>query len=244
MWNLCSFFTASLNNNTSPPAITKINGQDAATFISDSNLQFSSFQDPDSQWNSVFRTYANPAGLLTVAASLVFQGSNVTLTYDNGQEKTEQSFAIISPGISFAGVNTGADFYNKFLNPNTTAPTSNTTSTTTSSILSPTSTSTTLPAPAPTIAGYPFPIVRDSGANTTSGYFLNGTGYDNVAVLSVLGFSPVGNIGSIEYLTNFQKTVGSFLGQCKQSGKTRLIIDVSANGGGFVIAGYELFAQV
>ncbi|CZR51375.1 uncharacterized protein PAC_01250 [Phialocephala subalpina] len=241
---------AALNNNTVAPAITKINGQDAATFISDVNLKFSSFQDPDSQWNSMFKTYANPTGMLTVAASLAFQGSSVTLTYDNGQEKTEQSFAIIRPGINFTGVNTGEDFYNKFLNPNSTQ--SQAANTTSSATPTPTSTSTssaspsvnTLAAPAPTISGYPFPIVRDSGANTTAGYFLDGTGYDNVAVLSVSAFSPAGNIGSIEYLTNFQSAVASFLSKCKVAGKTRLIIDVSANGGGFVVAGYELFAQL
>lgn len=86
--------------------------------------------------------------------------------------------------------------------------------------------------------------IRDSGANTTSGYFLNGTGYDNVAVLAVSAFSPQGDIGSIEYLSNFQSTVGSFLAQSKAAGKTRLVIDLQANGGGFVVAGYELFAQV
>jgi hypothetical protein len=86
--------------------------------------------------------------------------------------------------------------------------------------------------------------VRDSGANFTSGYFLNGTGYDNVAVLSVLDFAPQGNTGAVEYLSNFQSTVSSFLSQSKAAGKSRLVIDVSANGGGFVLAGFELFAQV
>lgn len=186
----------------------------------------------------MFRSYANPAGVLTVAASLAFQGSNFTLTYENGQEKTENSFAILRPGVDFSGVKTGEDFYNKFLTPD------NTQATNTTTLATPSPTSTALPTPPPTISGYPLPIVRDSGANTTAGYFLNGTGYDSVAVLSVLGFSPQGSIGSTEYLTNFQSTVASFLAQCKQAGKTKLIIDLSANGGGFVVAGYELFAQV
>ena len=159
----------------------------------------------------------------------------MTLTYDNGQVKSEESFAVFRAGANFTGVKTGEDFYNKFCNPNVTqtvaaAPAANSTAP--------------LPKPAPTIQGYPFPIVRDSGANTTSGYFLNGTGYDNVAVLSVLAFSPAGNIGAVEYLSNFQSTVSSFLSQSKAAGKTKLIVDVSANGGGFVLAGFELFAQV
>ncbi|KAH7391549.1 peptidase S41 family protein [Cadophora sp. MPI-SDFR-AT-0126] len=220
------------------PAITKINGVDAAKYITDMNLQFSSFQDPDSQWNSQFPTYASPGGILTVAASLAFQGPSVTLTYDNGQERTEQSFAVIRAGANFSGISNGEDYYQRFCNPNNQIPTNMTTPTTTPV------TNTTLPKPPPTISGYPLPIVRDSGANTTSGYFLNGTGYENVAVLAVSGFSPEGNVGAVEYLTNFQSTVGSFLAQSKAAGKTRLVIDLQANGGGFVVAGYELFAQL
>ena len=163
----------------------------------------------------------------------------MTLDYDNGQQKSEASFAIIRTGVNFTGVKTGEDFYNKFCNPNVTQATPTTTATATA-----VPSSTTLPKLSPTIAGFPFPIVRDSGANTTSGYFLNGTGYDNVAVLSLLSFAPTGNIDSVEYLTNFQSTVSSFLAQSKMAGKTKLIVDVSANGGGFVIAGFELFAQV
>ncbi|KAE9367178.1 hypothetical protein N431DRAFT_548773 [Stipitochalara longipes BDJ] len=213
------YHLAALKSNSTAPTITKINGQDATTFINALNLKFSIFQDPDSMWNTQFPSYAR---------------SNVTLTYDNGQEQSQESFAILRAGANFTGVQTGEDFYNRFCNPNVTqtvaaTPAANTT--------------TALPKPAPTIQGYPFPIVRDSGANTTSGYFLNGTGYDNVAVLSILAFSPAGNIGAVEYLSNFQSTVSSFLSQSKASGKTRLVVDVSANGGGFVLAGFELFAQ-
>lgn len=69
---------AALKSNTTAPAITKINGQDAATFINQLNLKFSIYQDPDSQWNTQFPSYASPDVALTVAASLAFQGSNVT----------------------------------------------------------------------------------------------------------------------------------------------------------------------
>ncbi|KAI9054514.1 hypothetical protein LZ554_001671 [Drepanopeziza brunnea f. sp. 'monogermtubi'] len=223
---------------TSAPAITKINGVDAAKYIEEQNLEFSSFQDPDSQWNSVFRSYANPQGVLTVAASIAFQGPSVTLTYDNGEEKTEDSFAVIRQGANFTGVNNGEDYYTRFCTPPTRGRNSTGTPT-----MAPTP-SMSRPALSPTIQGYPAPIVRDNGGNTTSGYFLNGTGYDNVAVLAVSAFAPQGDAGSIDYLSDFQRTVGTFLEKSKAAGKTKLIIDVQANGGGFVIAGYELFAQL
>ncbi|KAJ5051959.1 uncharacterized protein L3040_001720 [Drepanopeziza brunnea f. sp. 'multigermtubi'] len=223
---------------TNAPAITKINGVDAAKYIEEQNLEFSSFQDPDSQWNSVFRSYANPQGILTVAASIAFQGPSVTLTYDNGEEKTEDSFAVIRQGVNFTGVNSGEDYYTRFCTP----PRRDTNGTGTPT-MAPTP-SMSRPAILPTIQGYPAPIVRDNGGNTTSGYFLNGTGYDNVAVLAVSAFAPQGDAGSIDYLSDFQRTVGTFLEKSKAAGKTKLIIDVQANGGGFVIAGYELFAQL
>ncbi|KAI5920368.1 peptidase S41 family protein [Camillea tinctor] len=229
------------NATKAPIAITEINGRDAVTFISDLNSKFSVYQDPDSQWNTQFATYANPDGALVVAASIAYQGSSVTLTYEDGQQKSEDTFARLSSGANFSGINSGEDFYNRFCNPESEASAAAPASSTTT----PAATSSAAPGlPEPTISGYPIPVVRDSGSNTTSGYFLNGTGYDDVAVLSVSSFAPSGNINSLEYLTNFQDTVESFLSQSSEAGKKRLVIDVTANGGGFVVAGYELFAQL
>ncbi|KAL0936191.1 peptidase s41 family protein [Colletotrichum truncatum] len=228
-----------LDKNGSAPAIIRINGRDAATIIEDLNLKFSGFQDPDSQWNSQFKSYASKDSAPIVAAALAFQGSKVTITYDNGEERSEDSFALIRTGANFTGVNNGEDFYNKFCNPETAPkPPSNGTKP------EPPKTSSPPPPPLPTIEGYPWPVIRDSGANTTSGYYLNGTGYDDVAVLAVSAFSPPDNIDATEYLTNFQNTVAKFLAESKKDGKKKLVIDVAANGGGFVVAGFELFAQL
>ncbi|KDN65324.1 putative peptidase S41 family protein [Colletotrichum sublineola] len=229
--------------------VPKLYHLDAVTQIADLNLKFSGFQDPDSQWNANFKSYASNQSFLVVAASLAFQGSKVTLTYDNGEERSEDSFALIRPGSNFTGINSGEDYYNRFCNPDNApkrAPSMppGTMPNQTNPNQPPPKPS--LPPPAPTIEGYPFPIVRDSGANTTSGYFLNGTGYDDVAVLSVLSFASPDpeTIDAVEYLTNFQSTVAEFLAKSKEAGKKRLVIDVAANGGGFVVAGYELFAQL
>ncbi|KAI1873143.1 uncharacterized protein JN550_003396 [Neoarthrinium moseri] len=236
------YHRADLNSTTTASAITKINGRDAAAFIEELNLRFSSFQDPDSQWNSMFQTYATPGTALTVAASLAFQGKSVTLTYENGQERTEESFAVLRAGVDFAGIQSGEDFYNRFCNPD--AASAPTTTVVTSTTATARSTSTVVATLSPTIRGYPSPIIRDSGSDSTSGYFLNGTGYEDVAVLAVSSFSNGANVGTLEYLTNFQSTVEGFLSQSKIAGKRRLIVDLTANGGGFVVAGYELFAQL
>lgn len=233
-------------NDTAAPAIVKINGKDAVTSIGELNLMFSGFQDPDSQWNSNFKSYASNQSFLVVAASLAFQGSKVTLTYDNGEERSEDSFALIRTGANFTGINSGEDYYSRFCDPDKAPKAPAPPPGIMPNQTNPKPTKPDLPPPPPTIEGYPFPIVRDSGANTTSGYFLNGTGYDDVAVLSVLSFASPDpdTIGAVEYLTNFQSTVAEFLAKSKEAGKKRLVIDVAANGGGFVIAGYELFAQL
>ncbi|KAI1084786.1 peptidase S41 family protein [Whalleya microplaca] len=234
------YHSSQLASNGTAAAITKINGQDAINFITKQGLKFSAFQDPNSQWNNQFPIYANPENTLVLAASLAYQGPSVTLTYEDGKEKSEDTVAVLRDGADFSDISTGEDFYNKFCNPDAAS-----TGGASSSAAPSTPTSTAAPAgPAPTISGYPFPVVRDSGADTTAGYFLNGTGYDDTAVLSVISFAPTGNVDTLEYITNFQETLDTFLSKCRQTGKKRLVIDVTANGGGLVVAGIELFAQL
>lgn len=237
------------SSNNLPPAITKINGQDATTLIQDLNLQFSGFQDPDSQWNSVFPSYASPQAALTVAGSIAFQGPTLTLTYDNGQERSQDSFALVRASADFTGIQTGEDFYNRFCNPDANPPRAPPAGNTQPEIPDANNPGTPPmpvfgPGLTPPKPGYPAPVVKDSGSNTTSGYFLQGQGQDDVAVLSVSSFAPDGNIGAVDYLSDFQRTVETFLTQCRDQNKQRLVIDLSANGGGFVIAGFDLFAQL
>ncbi|CAN8102653.1 unnamed protein product [Discula destructiva] len=234
--------------NGFPPAVSKINGQDAAAFMSSLGLQFINTQDQDSQWNSMFQNYAQPDAIPVVAGSGIYQGDTLTLEYENGQKITQNSYAIIRGAANFAGVNTGEDFYNKFCNPEAVVPPQGAGAgmQPQPQPQAPPPPPGTLQPPAPALPGFPTPAIRDSGANATAGYFLTGPGYENVAVLSVLGFAPVGNgnFDILEYIVNFQKIVGDFLAMCKAAGKTKLVIDVSANGGGLVVAGYELYSQI
>lgn len=107
-------------------------------------------------------------------------------------------------------------------------------STSTSNVTSST-VSVTRSTPAP---GYPSPVVRHSN-NLNSGYFLEGAGYEDVAVLVVPSF--VG-LGSAE--VEFQNVNSEFIAAAKAANKTKLIIDVSANGGGTILQGYDLFKQL
>ncbi|KAJ0114556.1 hypothetical protein J7T55_004800 [Diaporthe amygdali] len=234
------------STNGMPPAITKINGQDAAQLIEAQGLKFINFQDPDSQWNSQFQQYAVPTARTALASSIFYQGDSLTLEYDNGQKVTQDSYALIRPTADFTGVNTGEDFYQKFCNPAAVVPGTGmgAAQPTTPSQPQPTTAPGTRQPPEPAIPGFPMPAIRDSGANITAGYFLTGAGYEDVAVLSVLGFSPEGDFDILEYVVNFQKLTENFLAMSKQAGKKRLVVDVTGNGGGLVAAGFELYSQL
>ncbi|KAL8415292.1 hypothetical protein RB594_006225 [Gaeumannomyces avenae] len=244
-WNSEALEGGAPANFKMPPAIIKINRQDAITYTEKLNLKYSSYQDQDSQWNSYVRSYSNPAGSPVIAASLAYLGPTLTLAYEDGTIKTSENTAILRTGINFTGIRNGEDFYQRYDKPSPAMPDE---PSVTTMYVKPSDKNSPkikkdLPPPAPTIEGYPYPVVRDDGANITAGYFLNGTGYDEVAVLSVLAFSADSEYEG-DYLNNFQQTVERFLAKCKDAGKEKLVIDVSSNGGGYVVAGYDLFAQL
>lgn len=236
-----------LGANGLPPAVTKINGQNATDFMIQQGLMFLNSQDQDSQWNAQFQIYANPAGQPQISASIFHFGDTLTFEYDNGKTVTQDSYATVRQAADFTGVNTGEDFYQRFCNPDAT-PTNGTGTSPMQppapSMPSPSVAPGTLQPPTPAIPGFPMPAIRDSGANVTAGYFLTGPGYDDVAVLSVIGFAPSGTFDTLEYVVNFQKIVAEFLTMSKAAGKKRLVVDVTSNGGGLVVAGYELYTQI
>ena len=84
--------------------------------------------------------------------------------------------------------------------------------------------------------GYPAPILITSDG-IVSGYYLNGTGFEDVAVISLLAFES-------ESIVEFQTVAQDFFAAAKRDGKTKLVIDLSANGGGYILQGYDLFRQL
>jgi len=119
----------------------------------------------------------------------------------------------------------------------------------------PPATSTSAAAPAPTLPSYPLPIVKHSG-NQVSGYYLDTTGFRNVAVLAIYSFNTdtpeAGKTSAILILSNFsdhlgaefQQVVQHFLARATADKKTKLIIDLQANGGGDIKLGTDTFAQL
>lgn len=84
--------------------------------------------------------------------------------------------------------------------------------------------------------GYPKPeIVSSDGV--ISGYYLEGKGFEDTAVLVALSFSP-------DSPSEFQQVAEDFFAAAKQAGKKNLVVDVSVNGGGYIFSGYDLFRQL
>lgn len=90
------------------------------------------------------------------------------------------------------------------------------------------------PTPAP---GYPPPVIREIH-NLIGGYYLDDD-YSDIAILSVPSFVSIDS-GEIP----FQETGEKFLAAARAAGKTKLIIDVQANGGGTILQGYDLYKQL
>jgi len=95
-------------------------------------------------------------------------------------------------------------------------------------VVAPAATSATAPAP-----GYPAPVVISADMQV-SGYYLPDS---DVAVLAMLSFEPAIPI-------QWQQVVDKFLALAKADGKTKLVVDLAANGGGLILQGYDTFRQL
>ena len=124
----------------------------------------------------------------------------------------------------FAGVVDGPSFFMRFCNATGAAGSSESADTADAS------------GPGFLVPGYPTPI-EITLDGVVSGYYLNGTGYEDVAVMSLLSFES-------ETFVEFQEIEQKFLADAVRDGKTKLIVDLSANGGGYILQGYDLFRQL
>jgi hypothetical protein len=103
-----------------------------------------------------------------------------------------------------------------------------------SEVLSPQRHTSTVPA-----IGYPTPVIRQK-QNMNGGYFLEEPGLEDVAVLTVASFYTT----TPPVAQDFQKINSDFIAAALAANKTKLIVDTSANGGGAILQGYDLFKQL
>jgi hypothetical protein len=217
--------------------VTKINGIDAAKYVQDTIFKASFNQDADAAYNSMFFELASVAangagqnGYFSNGGRIryIYQGANTTFTFANGTELTVENQATVKADLT--GVTDGASFYAKFCTvPKPTAADSNTGG---HSIAA----STKRDNGAAGVPGYPQPVIMTSDA-IVAGFYLNGTGVEDVAVLSLFAFES-------ESPAEFQAVVSDFLAEAKAAGKKKLVVDLQANGGGYILLGYDFFRQL
>lgn len=216
-------------NPATASVVTQINGQDAVTYVGDAAFSTTFNQDADAAYNTMFWSKAlngvagSSGGFYGgTRANYIYRGPNTTLTFENGTTLVTLNKATVK--VNMTGVVNGQTFYQKFCDPAT-------------SIFAAPGSGSHATAPAgPNIPGYPSPLLASTDM-TISGYYLDGTGYEDVAVLVVETFET-------ESPPEFQKTAQQFFAKAKADGKTKLVVDLQVNNGGYIVLGVDLFRQL
>lgn len=220
----------SLNSSFVPSALVTIDGEDVYKFI-ENYSQLGAINDPDALYNSMFFSPgfgAASAGWQGYFAgsgrfAWIYPGATTTISYENSTTTVyENSARVIG---NFTGVTDGESFYQTFC----TGPTP-----TAAAASAPTTTSTSTSTALVTATGYPLPVVITKD-EIVSGYYLPSD--PSVAVLSLLAFES-------ESPAEFQAVMQTFIADAVAAGKTKLIIDLAANGGGYILQGYDAFRQL
>lgn len=224
------------NISYTPSAVVKIDNTEVTEFLQTLS-QLGSLQDRDALYNNVFYELAQVSlgesgsgtGMFTGGGRgrYVYPGASTTLTFANGTDRIIQNYA--RPRYNFRDINSGEDLAKEWFNFGSASSGQGA-----SEEFETISTA----ASAATAPGYPDPV-SIGPFNLINGYYIDGEGYNDVAVLSVPNF-----VGSSSAGKPFQATSQEFLAKALAAGKTKLIIDLQANGGGTILQGYDLFKQL
>jgi hypothetical protein len=231
--------------------IEQINGQDAYEFLK--STWFSQYIDSDGRMNNMF-SKGDTDHQGAFAAQDKFDGNSTTIKWANGSTASVRNLA--TSELSFTGVTDGKSFFQKFCTGLTGA---STLSADTKEEKDPGVVSPRRLGRIPTIplndyhtrnkrqiiptSNYPGPVAS-ARSEVVAGYFLNGQGYEDVAVLKIISFSNPSSSGETLFNNEFQATIKSFLTQCEQEKKTKLIIDLRENGGGNTNLLLDAFMQL
>jgi len=226
-----------------PSPVVEIDGKKVSEFLEDLS-QKGFLQDRDALYNNLFYSLAQAslgsAGSGTGAFSgggrgrYIYPGPTTTLKFANGTEYTMQNYA--RTNVNFREVQSGEDLASKIIVYGSSQ----------GSVVEAAQAKAMASAEEPSEVkvqsvggpGYPTPIV--SGPQyLINGFYINAAGYEDVAVLQVPNF-----VSSASAELPFQATSKKFLAQAVADGKTKLIIDLQANGGGTIMQGYDLFKQL
>ncbi|KAH7360140.1 hypothetical protein BKA65DRAFT_179681 [Rhexocercosporidium sp. MPI-PUGE-AT-0058] len=211
-----------IKTNPKSSAVTMINGVPAVNYIDKLVGASSGYPDRDAGYNSYFYSVAYEASLDVLGEfqgfgpnSLIYSGPNTTLTFENGTTRTYDNQARVRE--SFEGVTDGKSFYQRFC---------------TGAQLN--YTGSTLAPQTPRRYAYPKQMT-DPVESSIAGYYMDAPGYTNIAVLSVLDWSP-------DSVTAFQSIAEDFLRRAKADNK-KVVVDLTSCANGYYFLAYDLFKQ-
>ncbi|KAK4890915.1 hypothetical protein LTR27_010488 [Elasticomyces elasticus] len=223
------------SSSYTPSAITLINGVDSETWLNEFAALNPYGHDPDANYNNIFanipRAASYQGGRGSYHDGTLHQGNDTVLTFANGTTRHVRTYARTTCGLS--GVTDGSSFFRKCTSRkhSTINHTESASPVTTQNAYTPVPTADSSLRRPPK---YPQPFVITSDM-TMAGYFpLN---QPDVVVVACPSLSPDDNY-------KFQSAFRSILATAKSAGKTKLILDLRGNGGGYVGDGYDMFKQL
>lgn len=231
--------------------ISELNGQEAYDYLK--STLYSQYIDYDGQMNDM---YAKGDTLQAGAFALQgkFDGNSTDITWANGSTRSVMNYASTRYASEFATVSDGASFFDQFCTGAVSGFQTDEDNSKTA-VLSPGR-----PGPIPRIptgiyhrrnkrqtiptnGTYPTAVI-EAPSGVVAGYFLNGNGYDDVAVLKIISFYDPAGGNTTEFNNEFQSTVQSFISQCISENKQKLVIDLRENGGGATNLLLDTFMQL
>lgn len=247
-------FANSTNYTTSSISPLKsINGKDAVEYLNSIAPQ-ANFHDPDVGYNRLFLEWPRVAikaedldgnSQSPFTKPKIYDGPITTFEFKNGSTKTIQNLAQIRSVYNFTGVTDGPSFFKKFCS----GPLETTQPSSTPTEEEPTNPEQETPTATPQLLdklpGYPKPVFLQS-QYAVQGYYLDGSGYSDVAVLAIPNFGPEVapgfNFTSGE--AESQELLQNFFADARSKQKKRLIVDLRGNPGGKINLGFEVFKQL
>ncbi|KAF1849948.1 uncharacterized protein K460DRAFT_300496 [Cucurbitaria berberidis CBS 394.84] len=230
--------------------IKKINGQDPYDFLK--STFFAQYIDSDGQMNNMFsKGDTDNAG--SFSQQRKFDGNSTDVTWTNGS--TNSILNIATTELDFSRVSDGQSFFRQFCTGGLTGARSS--SANTKGVISPRALGPVPRIPTgiyhrrnkrqtiPTTGTYAS-AVAEASSGVVAGYFLNGNGYGDVAVLKIISFSnpEPKSIDENAFNNEFQSTIQAFLRRCISEKKQKLIIDLRENGGGNTNLLLDAFMQL
>ncbi|KAI0408309.1 hypothetical protein F4802DRAFT_549300 [Xylaria palmicola] len=235
--------------------VVEINGIDAATFIERRVTDSSNAQDPDAGYNTMFFSQANKAGLQANGyfegggrERFFYPGNATSLTFANGTAVRKPNIAKFHYGpYDWSNVMDGETMHKEFCRGAYTTGSSRVATRDVKSVRRRPRSNSIHSYPQPPVSlvsrqdtpnkidGYPEPILITDD-QIVSGYFIDEPGFEDIAVLVLLSFSSD--------FVSFQSAVQEFFAKAVEAGKTKLIVDLQANGGGTILQGYDTFRQI